>query len=127
MTDLSRRGLLGAAFFGGVLAPFARGTAAEAARRTNLYSRRRFSPLLARKFHLVGEGQRTTVRLVKISNLPGAVKGHNGCFALTFKAGKVGPPQGTYTLRRQGFRATTLFVVPDQRRRTYRAIVNRAH
>jgi hypothetical protein len=127
MTDLSRRGILGAAFFGVVLAPFVRGTEAEAARRTNLYSRRRFSPLRGRRFHLVDGGRRTPVRLVRISNLPGSPKGHNGCFALEFKATKAGPPQGTYTLRRQGFRATTLFVVPDERHRTYRAIVNRAH
>ena len=90
MTDLSRRGILGAAFFGVVLAPFVRGTEAEAARRANLYSRRRFSPLRGRRFHLVDGGRRTPVRLVRISNLPGSPKGHNGCFALEFKAAKAG-------------------------------------
>jgi hypothetical protein len=127
MTDLSRRSLLGGALFGVVLAPFLRGAPAEAARRTNLYSRRRFRPLLRARFHLVGGGRRATVRLVRISDLPGAARGHNGCYALTFKARKAGPPQGTYTLRRRGFRATTLFVVPDEHHRTYEAIVNRAH
>lgn len=128
MTDISRRGVLGAGFFGVVLAPFLRGTQAEAAvRRTHGYSRRRFTPQLRRRFHLVADGRRWTVRLTRISDLPGARRGHDGCFALTFKATKAGPPQGSYTVRRRGFRSTTLFLVPDQRHRTYEAIVNRAH
>jgi hypothetical protein len=128
VTDLSRRGFLGAAFFGVVLAPFARGTEAVAARkRVNLYARRRFKVLLGRKFRLTGPSSSVRVRLIRISNLPGSTPGDDRCFALTFKAAAAGPPQGSYTLRRRGFAATTLFVVPDSHRRTYHAVVNRAH
>jgi hypothetical protein len=127
VTDLSRRGLLGAAF-GAVLAPFARGTEAVAARRrVDLYSRRRFKLLLGRKFRLTGPSGSVRVRLVRISNLPASTPGDNRCFALTFRAAKAGPPQGSYTLRQRGFAATTVFVVPDSHRRTYHAVVNRAH
>lgn len=128
MTDLTRRGLLGAAFSAVVLAPFARGTeAVAAAKKPNLYTRRRFRRLVKAKFRLVGPTGSTPVRLVRIGNLPRTTAGDDRRFTLNFKATKAGPPQGTYTLRRAGFTATTLFVVPtDDARRTYQAVVNRA-
>ena len=47
-------------------------------------------------------------------------------FSLTFRSGSAGPEQGSYVLRRPGFRPTTLFVVPsDATRRTYEAVVFR--
>lgn len=128
MNDLSRRGLLGAAFFGVVLAPLTRGTEAYAARaRVNLYSRRRFTPLLTRKFRLTGPSTSVPVRLARVANLPGSAHGDNRCYALTFTTTRPGPEQGSYVLRRRGFKATPLFLVPDTHRRSYVAIVNRAH
>lgn len=127
MKDLSRRGLLGAAFFGVVIAPFVDSGEAVAARlRSNLYSRARFHALRGRKFQMLGSGSPTPVRLVRIRDLQSTLHGDEHRFALTFRAAKAGPPQGTYTLRRRGFAATTLFVVPDARHRTYQAVVNRA-
>ena len=134
MSGISRRGLLGAGVFGIVLAPFARAEAAEGAtsnavarhRSRNLYTRGRFKPLRAKRFHLTGPTTRTPVRLVRISDLKSTAHGDEHRFALTLRATKQGPPQGTYTLRRRGFAPTTLFVVPDARRRSYEAVINRA-
>ena len=65
------------------------------------------------------------MKLTRVTDLPHAVHGDQRSFALTFRRGKAGPPQGTYTLRRKGFRPTVLFVVPsDARRRTYEVVVN---
>lgn len=127
MTDLSRRGLLGAAFFGVVIAPFVDSGEAVAARlRSNLYSRTRFHALHGRKFQMVGSATRTSLRLVRISDLQSMPHGDEHRFSVTFRATKAGPPQGTYTLRRRGFKATELFVVPDAGRRTYVAVVNQS-
>ena len=128
MTDLSRRGLLGASFLAVVLAPFVDTTEAFAARKhgRHHYSRKRFKPLLGRRSRLTGPATRTPVRLIRIDNLSSAARGDEHRFALVFRATKAGPPQGTYTLRRRGFAPTQLFLVPDASRRTYVAVVNRA-
>lgn len=137
MTDsarISRRGLLGAGAAGvvvGTLGPAPTASAADSRRKhrkkgkVNLYSRARFAQQRKARFRLTGAAGTTVVTLTRISDLPSSKAGDNGCFALTFRAAKTGPPQGTYSLRRRGFRATTLFVVPDTRRRTYVAVVNR--
>jgi hypothetical protein len=127
MTELSRRGLIGAAIFGAVVAPFFDGTEAYAAKHArSLYSRKRFAALRGRKFRLVGPAGSTPVRLVRIADLVATPHGDDHRFALHFGASKGGPEQGTYTLRRRGFAPTTLFVVPDAHRRTYEAVVFRA-
>jgi hypothetical protein len=128
MTDISRRGLIGAGAAGvilGALAPGSEAFAAVAPQRR--YTRSRFTPLRGRRFKLTSGSRSTTVTLAKVSDLPYSRKGASGCFALTFRSATAGPPQGSYTLRRRGFAPTTLFVVPsDTSRRTYEAIVNRA-
>jgi hypothetical protein len=130
MSDISRRGLLGAGAAGVILAPIAVPAEATAAhkkkRRQNLYARSRFKPLRTKRFTLTGRGHSTPVRLVKISNLRSSGAGDERRFALTFRSTRTGPEQGSYTLRRKGFTATTLFVVPDVHRRSYQAVVNRA-
>ena len=135
MTEISRRSLLGAGTLALVLGPLAApaeattGMPVSTARRRrarNLYTRGRFAPLRRRRFHLTGPGLRRPVRLVEIGNLSSRNRGDEHRFALTFRATKPGPPQGTYTLRRRGFAATQLFLVPDASRRTYVAVVNRA-
>jgi hypothetical protein len=125
MTDLSRRGVLGAGAVGVVLAPLVTATEAAAAASRNLYGRKRFKRMLNKKFRLGSGPGSARVRLVRVSNLPSSPRGDTRQFALTFKAKTAGPPQGTYTLRRKGFASTSLFVVPDARRRTYHAVVNR--
>ena len=127
MTGISRRGVIGAGAFGVALAPLTQGTEADAATTRNLYARSRFKPLIRKKFRLTGATSSTTVRLVRITNLPSATPGDNRRFALTFRSRTAGPHQGSYTLRRKGFKATKLFVVPsDARRRTFEAVINRA-
>lgn len=134
MSEISRRGLLGAGVFGVVLAPFVRAEAAVGATRNaaarhgsrSLYLRGRFKRLRAKRFHLTGPTTRTPVRLARIDNLSSTRAGDEHRFSLTFRATKAGPPQGTYVLRRRGFKATELFVVPDAGRRTYVAVVNRS-
>jgi hypothetical protein len=65
--------------------------------------------------------------LSQVGDLPNAASGDNYRFGLTFRSYASGPPQGTYTLRRSGFKSTDLFVVPsDTSRRTYQAVINRA-
>jgi hypothetical protein len=122
---ISRRGVVGASAVGVFLAPFVNVSEAEAAARTKLYTRKRFTPLLKKRFRLVGAGTRTPVRLVRVSDLSSRNRGDDHRFALTFRAARKGPPQGTYQLRRRGFRTTTLFVVPDAHHRTYEVIVFR--
>ena len=50
----------------------------------------------------------------------------NAVTIVTFRSGARGPEQGSYVLRRPGFKATTLFLVPSDRdRRTYEAVIFR--
>jgi uncharacterized protein DUF6916 len=137
MSEISRRGVLGAAVAGLALAPFADPAQASAAdtaprgpktrRRRNLYARSRFELVRGKRFRLTGAGgSASSVRLVGVSDIRPGVRGDTHQFALTFRANRTGPPQGTYTVRRRGFAPTALFVVPDAAQRTYQAVVNRA-
>ena len=122
MTELSRRAVLGAS--AGLAVGLPAETAAAADVRV-LYRRRRFARLRGRTFRLVSPAGSWTVKLTRVTDQPHAARGDQRSFALTFRRGKAGPPQGTYTLRRAGFRPTVLFVVPsDARRRTYEVVVN---
>lgn len=129
MTTTSRRALLGGTALGLVGGPIATSGAASAAakpRRRSLYSRSRFVPLRHRAFKL-SDGQRSWwVTLTRVSDLSSSLANDDRSFGLTFRSRGQGPAQGTYVLRRRGFRSTTLFVVPDPRHRSYQAIVNAA-
>jgi hypothetical protein len=128
MTTTTRRSLLLASAIGVALAPVlvAPDVYAAATTRRDLYSRTRFAALRRKTFRLEGGGRHWRVKLVEVGNLPNSPKRSPYAFSLTFRAGAVGPEQGSYVLRRPGFKATTLFVVPsDRRRRTYQAVVIR--
>jgi hypothetical protein len=100
--------------------------AREFTRARNLYTRSRFARLRRARFTISGPGVRRTVVLKAVTDLPRDPTGASTGFRLTFRTTTVGPPQGTYTLRRRGFTATSLFLVPsDAQRRTYEAVVNR--
>lgn len=123
----SRRAVLRAGAAGVVVAQVGWALPAEAAARAaRLYRRRRFVPLVGKRFRLKGERRGWNVRLTEVRNLPRSSRGDDRCFRLTFTASVAGPPQGTYRLTRKGFTPTDLFLVPsDPERRTYQAIVNR--
>jgi hypothetical protein len=126
MTDTSRRTLLRAGAFGALLAPLVSVRTAFAAATTNLYSRSRFTKLVNAKFSLVTGTSTWPVTLLSVTDLAGARRGDDNRYALTFRSSVTGPTQDTYTLQRNGFSPTTLFVVPsDPERRTYQAIINR--
>lgn len=126
MTDTSRRALLRAGALGVLAAPFVP-TEFAAAAATSLYSRSRFKKLVNAKFTLTGAGGTFTVTLARVSDLPGAAAGADNAFGLTFTTPQGGPAQGTYTIKRSGFTATQLFLVPsDAARHTHQAIVNRS-
>ena len=126
MTDISRRGLLGAGAFGLVLGPVVSVPVAAAATR-DLYVRSRFTPLLNKGFTLNAKTGIWRVTLTEVADLAHPASGARHCFALTFRCRGVGPTQGSYSLRRSGFTSTTLFVVPsDAARRTYQAVINSA-
>lgn len=93
----------------------------------SLYRRSRFGALHGKYFGLSGGGTKATVRLMAVGDLAGETAGSQTNYRMTFTCTSAGPPQGTYTLRRNGFTATSLFVVPsDAQRRTYTAVVNSA-
>jgi hypothetical protein len=126
MTELSRRNLIAAGVLGVVLAPFASARTAFAAGTTKrqLYSRKRFALLRQRRFTVNGPGGPWAMRLVKVGNLPNSPRRDDHRFSLTFHCSRGGPDQGSYTLRRSKFAATTLFLVPsDSARRTYQAVI----
>ncbi len=129
MTTLTtRRSLLRATAAGIALSPLlveGEAFAASSVRR-NLYTRKRFAVLRHRAFRLEADGRRWSVRLSKVGNLPNCARKAEHAFSLTFRAGRSGPPQGSYVLSRRGFAPTTLFVVPSDRgRRTYEAVIFR--
>lgn len=126
MTDMSRRTVLGAGAAGAAaLAVGLPPGAAVAADVRDLYTRRRFTRLRGRKFMLSDGSRSWSVKLTEVADLDHAARGEQRSFALTFRRATPGPPQGTYTLRRAGFRPTVLLVVPsDSRRRTYQVVVN---
>lgn len=128
MTTTTRRSLLVATAVGAALAPVlvAPDVYAAATTRRDLYARKRFTALRRKPFRLEADGRHWRVRLVAVGDLPGCPRRAPHAFSLTFRAGAVGPGQGSYVLRRPGFKPTTLFVVPsDRRRRTYEAVVFR--
>lgn len=140
MSDLTRRAVIGASATGlaatavagalpePVQAAPARRTGPMARRFTSehaLYRRGRFLKRRGAAFWVTGTGVRLTMTLVKVSDISGASRGSLRSFELTFRAARKGPVQGTYTLSRKRFGATSLFLVPtDAERRTYRAVVN---
>ena len=125
MKATSRRGLLFASAWGVVAAPFV-GAAEAATTKRNLYARNRFASLRRKTFRLEGAEGRWRVRLTDVGNLPNCKKLDQHAFSLTFRCGRTGPEQGSYVLRRPGFKATTLFLVPsDAGRRTYQAVIFR--
>lgn len=140
MSDLTRRTVLGASATG-LAATVVGGAVAEPAqaapaRRTGLLARRftaehalyrrgRFASRRGSAFWVTGAGVRVSMRLVKVTDISGASRGSLRSFELTFHAARKGPVQGTYTLSRKRFAATSLFLVPTGAdRRTYRAVVN---
>lgn len=128
MTPTTRRSLLRAGALGVVLAPvlMAPEVYAAATTRRDLYTRKRFSALRRRSFRLDGAGRHWRVKLTEVRNLPNTRRRDQHAFSLTFRSGSTGPEQGSYVLRRPGFRATTLFLVPsDPARRTYQAVIHR--
>jgi hypothetical protein len=128
MTGTTRRSLIRAGALGAALAPLllAPEVYAAATTRRDLYARPRFSALRRKSFRLEGAGRHWRVRLTKVGNLANSKKRNPHAFSLTFRSGARGPEQGSYVLRRPGFKATTLFVVPsDRERRTYEAVIFR--
>jgi len=127
MTTTTRRSLLAAGALGAALAPVLRAPAAWAAATTSrdLYVRTRFSSLRRTSFRLDGAGRHWRVRLSEVRNLQGQGRDQHR-FSLVFRTAVAGPEQGSYVLRRPGFRPTTLFLVPiGGDRRTYEAVVYR--
>lgn len=124
MIDVTRRRVLqtGGLAAASVLVPV--GTAA-AAKSTNLMSRSRFSGLVGSTFTLSGDGTSWPCKLTDVADLLGAPAGADGRFRLTFTTTGAGPGQGVRAFSRPGFTSTELFVVPDDARRQYVAIVNR--
>ena len=105
---------------------FAPDVYAAATTRRDLYSRKRFSALRRKSFRLDGAGRHWRVKLTDVRNLPHAPRKDQHRFSLSFRFGSAGPEQGSYVLRRPGFKATTLFLVPtDGSRRTYQAVIFR--
>jgi hypothetical protein len=128
MTSTTRRTLLSVTALGAVVAPLlvAPDVYAAATTRRDLYLRTRFAALRRKTFRLEGAGRHWRVKLTQVRNLPNCSKRDPHAFSLTFRAGSVGPGQGSYVLRRPGFKPTTLFVVPsDRTRRTYEAVIFR--
>jgi hypothetical protein len=126
MTSTTRRSLLRAGALGLALAPVLVAPEVFGAVTTgkNLYVRRRFALLRRKAFRLEGAGRHWRVRLTAVRNLPLCAKGDANAFRLTFRFGSAGPEQGSYVLRRPGFKATTLFIVPSgSDRRTYEAVI----
>ncbi|GAA1543970.1 DUF6916 family protein [Nocardioides humi] len=144
MTDLTRRTVLATGATGAavavvglptpglaVAAPQAAAAPAVAAapraytRNAKLYRRKRFKKQRKARFKVVGPGVRLKMKLVDVSNIPLVTRGSNRSFELTFTTRRPGPGQGTYTVKRRKFKATSLFLVPtDASHRRYRATIN---
>jgi hypothetical protein len=127
MTSTTRRTLLRAGALGAAVVPLlvAPEVYAAATTRRDLYTRTRFAALRRKTFRLEGPTRHWRVKLLDVRNLPNCAKRDPHAFSLTFRAGAAGPVQGSYVLRRPGFKATTLFVVPSRDRRTYEAVIFR--
>ncbi|HET6938232.1 MAG TPA: hypothetical protein VFI19_06495 [Nocardioides sp.] len=128
MTKTTRRALLAAGAVGAALTPLllAPDVYAAATTRRDLYTRSRFRAMQRKTFRLEGPTRHWRVRLTAVRNLPNCAKRNPHAFSLTFRSGAAGPESGSYVLRRPGFKATTLFLVPsDAGRRTYEAVIFR--
>ncbi|KRB77373.1 hypothetical protein ASE01_11670 [Nocardioides sp. Root190] len=140
MSDITRRTALGAGATGVaavvvgastlepvLAAPQAPGPIARRfTSSAGLYRRGRFAQRRGLSFWVTGTGVRVPMKLIKVSDLRvGASRGSLRSFELTFRATRQGPEQGTYSVSRKRFSATSLFLVPtDEHRRTYRVVVN---
>ena len=138
MSELTRRSVIGASATGLAAAASGLGAPATAApvlaaeapqpvtRQAALYRRARFAKRRTRAFWVTGPGLRMSMKLVAVTDLSsGGARGSLRSFELTFRARRRGPEQGTYTVSRSQFAATSLFLVPtDASRRAYRAVVN---
>ena len=128
MTELSRRAVLKAGALAAAALPFAPVTLAEAATSTStLYQRSRFTPYLNTTFTLSAGTSSWKATLTEIGDLPGSAAGSNTSFRLAFRMTSAGPGQQTCTVRRSGFTATPLFVVPTgSSTGVYEAVINRS-
>jgi|GEM_PF-7074068 len=136
MTDVSRRSVIGAGAAAiaagalGVGVPLAGAPgAAQAADPTytstsRLYTRSRWSKATGRWFTATAGGRSVNLQLIGVGDVAGARAGAADAFTLTFARRKAGPGQQTFQLSRRRFTPTSLFLVPDEDRRTYTAVVN---
>jgi hypothetical protein len=135
MTDLSRRRVIGAGAAAiaagalGVGVPFIGAPGARAADATytsaeSLYRRSRFAPLRGKGFSVTRNGTGTPVTLAEVADLANGRAGSQEQFRLTFTVKGTLPGQGTYTVRRPGFAATSIFLVPESGRKALTAIVD---
>lgn len=128
MSELSRRAVLRAGALTAAALPFASLPLAGAATASgNLYRRSRFTPCLNAAFTVQGGTGSWRATLVGIEDLdPVRMTADPDRFRLLFRTSSAGPAQQTCTLRRSGFTATPLFLVPtDDTLRLYAAVVNR--
>ena len=99
---------------------------ANAAKATSSpLSRSRFSGLVGATFTLSAGSTSWTARLDAVKDLVGAPAGSDSRFSLSFSASRAGGPDGTYSLSRPGFAATTIFLVGAPARTSWVATVNR--
>ena len=132
MTGMSRRSLIGAGAAGlaavavGVELPQAVAADPTFTARAALYARSRFTPLRGKGFSLVRDGKGMPVVLRQVADIAGAPAGAEEAFRLTFSCRGAVPEQATYSLRRSGFTATSVFLVPDEARGGVTAIINSA-
>lgn len=132
MTDVSRRRVIGAGAAAvaagaiGVSGPVGTAHAADATYTTaeSLYRRSRFSALKGKGFSITRNGVGTPVKLAEVADLAAAPAGAADRFRLTFTVTGALPAQGTYTVRRPGFAATSVFLVPEGARKAMTAIVD---
>jgi len=131
MTDVSRRTVIGAGVAGlaaglsgiSVLPAAADVTVTSASR---LYTRTRWVNTVGRWFTASAGGRSVSLQLTGVGDVEGARAGAEAAFTLTFTRAKAGPGQDTYLMSWRKFTPTSLFLVPDEDRRTYTAIVNAA-
>lgn len=131
MTDVSRRSLIGAGVAGvaaglsGVsVFPAAADVTVTSASR--LYTRTRWVNTVGRWFTATADGRSVTLQLTGVGDVEGARAGAESAFTLTFTRAKAGPGQGTFLMTWRKFTPTSLFLVPDEERRTYTAVINAA-
>ena len=137
MTDVSRRSVIGAGAAAiaasalGVGGPLVGAAGAHAADPTytsaeKLYRRSRFAALRGKGFAAGSrrdEDPGPAHRDRRPSRRGGGIRDQ---LPADLHRRSAGPEQGTYSLRRDGFAKTSMFVVPDADRRTYTAVVHSA-